>query len=538
MSLIQPVLAVALAVMGAASPVKATSCKATENVVEKIEVKRMRKEQGHCYIARLRLSRDGDRGKTRSSCALLEDGKPLPTPRSLHALIRNEGKGRYSHWTPTTLYFSTSDNTDPRTNKRVYTLVSRRDVVRKTARVTLTGADNTYRITTAPPVEFRRLTLRNRGAEPVVVTTTMAGRPDLSSAKAMLASVLRPGMTDEQKCVAIWKLLLAWRYHYYPADGSADVHDPVKFLNVYGYGFCDDGAQCFAVLARAAGLRARLWGLGGHVVAEAWYGGRWHMFDPDHEVYYRAADGHVACVEELAAHPEIMTRKRTDPIGSLSKGMARLYTTTENNRAINTAALNPRHEIAPTLEPGDEVVFDATARDRVRRILFKNQARPPVFGNGRLTRKLTWAGRPKAVTLPVSWPYVLIGGELLLPGDSGAEVGVAQGVKPNAKTTYEPLKAARKGKSLAFDLDAWLASRKQAPYGFALRIRSPKGLDHATLVVHFQFAPRALTKVEKADNVFQVRLASPDRKRPLRSPRVDATYEWDEVQAGKAAKRK
>src|SRR5262249_9738070 len=56
-----------------------------------------------------------------SRLILLEDGKPLGPPHQVHEVVRNKGGGRYSHW-GTGLHFSTSDNSDPRTNGREYTI--------------------------------------------------------------------------------------------------------------------------------------------------------------------------------------------------------------------------------------------------------------------------------------------------------------------------------------------------------------------------------------------------------------------------------
>lgn len=55
---------------------------------------------------------------------LLEDGRPMPFPGSLHDDIRGAGRGRFSVWTQS-LYFSSSDKTDPRRNGRTYTLAKR-----------------------------------------------------------------------------------------------------------------------------------------------------------------------------------------------------------------------------------------------------------------------------------------------------------------------------------------------------------------------------------------------------------------------------
>lgn len=54
-----------------------------------------------------------------SPAKLFENGIPLGAANSLHDDIRNIGNGRYSFWYDT-LYFSSSDNSDPRINGRTY----------------------------------------------------------------------------------------------------------------------------------------------------------------------------------------------------------------------------------------------------------------------------------------------------------------------------------------------------------------------------------------------------------------------------------
>ncbi|MEN0052966.1 MAG: hypothetical protein AAGC65_04820 [Mucilaginibacter sp.] len=56
----------------------------------------------------------------KSVLRLFENGIELHPAHSNHQGIRDYGKGRFSHW-GTTLYFSTSDNTDPVANGREYT---------------------------------------------------------------------------------------------------------------------------------------------------------------------------------------------------------------------------------------------------------------------------------------------------------------------------------------------------------------------------------------------------------------------------------
>ena len=63
---------------------------------------------------------DSVRGRQeRSPVFLFEDDEQLPYPHSIHEHIRKIGAGRFSHW-DIWIYFATSDNSNPNTNKRRY----------------------------------------------------------------------------------------------------------------------------------------------------------------------------------------------------------------------------------------------------------------------------------------------------------------------------------------------------------------------------------------------------------------------------------
>lgn len=75
---------------------------------------------------------DNATNPTVSTLRVFENGVEINPAHSAHSDIANMGGGRYSHWsdgTTTLLYFSASDNSNPKTNGRVYT----------------------YTVTTAPP---------------------------------------------------------------------------------------------------------------------------------------------------------------------------------------------------------------------------------------------------------------------------------------------------------------------------------------------------------------------------------------------------
>jgi hypothetical protein len=68
----------------------------------------------------LREFEDEISNQQRSPVVIYEDDKPLPLPHSVHADIEKIGLGRYSHWKDIGFVFSTSDNSDPNKNGRLY----------------------------------------------------------------------------------------------------------------------------------------------------------------------------------------------------------------------------------------------------------------------------------------------------------------------------------------------------------------------------------------------------------------------------------
>ena len=80
---------------------------------------------GNAYVANvaeLGATSDTSALPYRSKVALCEDGRRLWPAHSVHNEIRVEGGGRFSHWEKQ-LFFSTSDNSDPNSNGRTYTVV-------------------------------------------------------------------------------------------------------------------------------------------------------------------------------------------------------------------------------------------------------------------------------------------------------------------------------------------------------------------------------------------------------------------------------
>ena len=112
-----------------------------------------------------------------------------------------------------------------------------------------------------------------------------------------------PNETD--RALAIWEFVVKHRYHFMPATSGEEVRDIIKFLSIYGYGFCDNSARTLARLADEVGLMGRIWFLQGHVVPEIKADGRWMLLDPDLQLYFNdpADPKHIYGVEDLVADP-------------------------------------------------------------------------------------------------------------------------------------------------------------------------------------------------------------------------------------------
>lgn len=84
------------------------------------ELTEIRPEAGFAYIARTGHQEFSSHEKP-SRAQVLENGKPLGPANDLHDHIRTFGLGSFSFWHED-VYFSTSDNSDPRSNGKTYSI--------------------------------------------------------------------------------------------------------------------------------------------------------------------------------------------------------------------------------------------------------------------------------------------------------------------------------------------------------------------------------------------------------------------------------
>ncbi len=404
---------------------------------------------------------------------------------------------------------------------------------------TLTELDSHYSIQTpAGGIQNDRLILRNLDSQLLVaLDLKVDGRPDLSSADGMLASVVTDAMSPEQKAIAIWKFIVDWRYHYIPAQDGDEIHDPVKLINVYGYGFCDDSSAAITALSRAAGMPARIWGLGGHVVAEVEFDGGWHMFDADHQVFYRASDGHILSVEELAADPSAILATPYDPVATQSDLMASMYTSAADNFLYEPTPLST-HRIEPALEPLDEASFDLAQgtvyfESAAVRAAYPTYGPPPSFSNGTLTRQIDLGLALREAVSPVAWPFPLVGGELTLQlSRDAADVDVSITCDG---PDWQAVPTTRTNQTITASLRAFFDRKQTASYACSLRLRSLTPLSLAESVSsgeiqwQFQFAARALQKLASGGTALHAVLTPLNRQVPPDWKGVEIVHEWTET---------
>ena len=197
----------------------------------------------------------------------------------------------------------------------------------------------------------------------------------------------------------LWRYVRDGSYHMDPLTGSYWAHDPVLFLNSIGFGFCDDAAAVFVILARKAGFQARGWDLGGHVVAEIWTDGRWKTFDPDQSVYYLRRDGQVAGVADLALDSSLIlspsSQVNATPF-AYSQELAAIYAS--DNRVTNG-------ETTPAAGVASGTVLPSGARITYPGIW----ASPPLgyWGSGIPLVAQARLELPDGFVGPVAWPLLV-----------------------------------------------------------------------------------------------------------------------------------
>ena len=205
------------------------------------------------------------------------------------------------------------------------------------------------------------------------------------SPEALVAQAGFNNITNEvERAVAIWRFVCEHRVFGDPPTEGKEEHDVLKFLGIYGYGFCDDTARAVVTLAELCGLKGRVWALEGHIVSEVMAGGRWRMLDADQQAYFskRGAPLEIFGVEELAAdRANFDVRLSFRGVGDYPRKYMDCFLTRENNKIDEGGTAE--HRLQPTLRGGERMTF--TNYNWGRYFLGKYPTPPPRLFNGYFT---------------------------------------------------------------------------------------------------------------------------------------------------------
>jgi hypothetical protein len=397
----------------------------------------------------------------------------------------------------------------------------------------------------------RVVRLENLGTTDVVNPWLSNGRNDWRSLKEIVAVVLRPGMSDREKALALWRFQTTHRFHASATD--AEMSDPVKVLNVYGYTTCGDDSICLAGLWRAAGLKVSPARCVGHCITQVFYDGAWHILDGDMGPFYLLRDNRtIASEQDLVRDHDLL--RRSHPFGILDP----------DSRAANA------WEAAKFIYEGQPQGERNSVRDTVMNIVLRpNEALVwrwghvvPLKYHGRADINLwgprssegkVWGARAEERICNGQWEYrpdftretwrkgvealegvTVDGGELAADGAKAGHVTwkmrspyVFVGGRLEVEGTGTKFSLSWNGadwQDVGANLDRMFPTQGTARYEYLLKCDLPPGarLKRLAIVNDLQMAPLALPGMVVGDNLFTYTDQSP-------GPRtVRLTHEWVE----------
>ncbi len=330
------------------------------------------------------------------------------------------------------------------------------------------------------------------------------GHPDFFSIAELVKSLQRPGMSDAEKALAVYRFSSRYTYHMSMGFGAFEM---TRFLNCYGYSFCWGQADFQHLLYEAMGLRVRSPKLKGHSSVEVLLDGRWTTWDGYTRSLHPSPDlEHIATGAELRKHPELIN-------AVFSKEMADRLNDYWSEAEAGTDSYEPWQD--------SQIMFLGLRRnERLRLDLERRDAwclapeEPKDFTNGRwnwtpildethLEKEVeTWSGvlvvpgglmseEAGEVQYRLRSPYPFVRGELAarLSADSEAKILVSG----DGRRTWTP-----PARNTVGD-DVWQFTPSQMSVGRVPPDTAPADLQHSAvheLFIRIQWSGSVLSQVE------------------------------------------
>jgi hypothetical protein len=386
----------------------------------------------------------------------------------------------------------------------------------------------------------RSVRMENIGDTDVINPWLSNGRNDFRNLKEMVNGAIRTGMNDRDKAIALHRLQSTHRFH--ATTGDAEVNDPIKAINVYGYTTCGDDSICMAGLWKTAGLQVSPARVVGHCITQVRFDGRWNLLDGDMGPFFLLRDNlTIASEQDLVRDHDLLKRahthgildpdSRTDAEWSAALFVYEGNTPGDRNSARDTTmnmVLRPNEalvwrwgHVVPLKYHGRAAitVWGPRAADRICSGLWEygpdfsrdgwqrgaESVESIVVGNGVLHP----AGKTGAIVWRMRSPYVFVGGRLEVLGE-GAKFAISW----DGKTWKE----------VGVNLDELFSRDGPARYEYQLRCELPAGgnLKRLAIVNDLQMAPLALPGMTVGDNNFSYS----DESTGARHVRI--THDWVE----------
>lgn len=371
------------------------------------------------------------------------------------------------------------------------------------------------------------------------------GSHDFFSIAELIKTLVRPGMSDLERALAVYRFSNRHTYGFSAGFGNTEM---TRFLNCFGYSFCWGQGDFQHLLYEGAGLPVRAPLLKGHSSTEVLIDGKWRMLDAYMRLVAptRELDG-LATGAELSRDPGLWDAIREGEVVKRAKdywsfhGAGGTYEPWEDSRAMfltlrrgeSLRFTYDRREswcVAPW-EPSDycngewtwKPVLDAEHLER----------ESDGFGNVGVTAGgRIGLGDPSApgwVEYRVRSPYPLCRGSLSLAGAKGVAVSVSN----DGRRTWKPIGRPRAA-GAPLDLGAAL-SQKRLSHGEISSIAVSAGVFEIVIRLQMEgasagFAGLALSLLVQAHGPSLPRQGDGANRWTLLSSDKGATFAaaWDE----------
>ncbi len=356
------------------------------------------------------------------------------------------------------------------------------------------------------PVFF---SITNLGEEKISPQLVVNGR-DWSSNESVLKDALQNTDVANREATAksLWQFVVDNRYHFKPAvrvdNNYLDVENPLQYFNSWGYGYCDDSATVLAQLATLSNFDARIVFLTEHVVAEIFYNDKWHMLDPDREVFYTNKNGEIASIgdifndknlikqtTEIFNRPEWVYNKQLEAFS----GYRTEYVYPETFYPENLP-----QDFKYTLREGEEIRFYYQWPNKHYWSLY--QEAPPVYTNGILITPLPGESYLRGLQFKdeiifFQLPYPILGSYLY--GENLCKDGVKVGLSFNNEE-WKLIDGPCQDNVLNLSSVIPLGEESRPTRQYFLKI--PRGVNNGLVITQFQVAPKSIPRLKPGQNDF------------------------------------